>query len=77
MLARLKLTLLERGLTQCELARLAGMKPAKVSRIIRGRIKAKARDRRVIARALGMPRAKLFPGMRRRARRRTATKEGR
>jgi len=65
MLIQLKLALLERGITQAELARGIRKTPARISRIIRERIKARARDRRLISRFLGVPQSKLFPRIRR------------
>ena len=57
----LKTELLRRGISQRELARFIGRNPSHVSRIIRGHAKPRARDRRRIAKFLGMPEAKLFP----------------
>jgi transcriptional regulator with XRE-family HTH domain len=61
MLVELKMLLLRRGIAQIELARQTGMNTARISRIIRGRIRPRARDRRRIARALGAAESKLFP----------------
>ena len=61
MLVRLKVALLKRGLKQGELARAIGRTPAHVSRLIRGHVRIRARDRRRIASFLGVSEARLFP----------------
>jgi transcriptional regulator with XRE-family HTH domain len=61
MLAQLKIALLQRGVNQGELARAIGRTPAHVSRLIRGRVRLRARDRRRIASFLGIAESKLFP----------------
>ncbi len=55
MLLSLKVVLLRRDMSQLQLARALRMSPAKVSRIIRGRIKAKPQDVAKIASFLELP----------------------
>lgn len=61
MLIHLKIALLQRELKQGDLARAIGRTPAHVSRLIRGRVRLRARDRRRIAGFLGIAESKLFP----------------
>jgi transcriptional regulator with XRE-family HTH domain len=61
MLVQLKIALLRRGLKQSELARAIGRTPAHVSRLIRGHVLPRARDRRRVAIFLGIAEAELFP----------------
>jgi len=70
MLVRLKIALLRRGTSQVELARAIGRTPAHVSRLIRGHVRVRARDRRRIASFLGITEAQLFPRRKRRSRNR-------
>jgi transcriptional regulator with XRE-family HTH domain len=60
MLVRLKLVLLERGLTQTRLARAIGISQASLSRLIRGRVRCRARLRRLISEELGLRQAQIF-----------------
>ena len=64
MLVQLKIALLQRELKQGELARAIGRTPAHVSRLIRGRVRLRARDRRRIASFLGVSETQLFPSTR-------------
>jgi len=64
-LLKLRIELLKRDLTQADLARGIGRSPAHVSRILSGRIRARARDRRRIVQFLGLPKSKLFPNLKR------------
>jgi transcriptional regulator with XRE-family HTH domain len=61
MLVRLKIVILRRGISQAKLAQSIGRTPAHVSRLIRGRVRLRARDRRRIAHFLGIAETKLFP----------------
>ncbi len=61
MLVRLKIALLRRGISQVELARAIGRTPAHVSRLIRGHVRLRARDRRRIALFLGVAERAIFP----------------
>ena len=61
MLLDLKIEILRRGISQAKLAQAIGRNPAHVSRMIRGRIRLRARDRRRIASFLAVSEAKLFP----------------
>jgi transcriptional regulator with XRE-family HTH domain len=61
MLVRLKIVILRRGISQAKLAQAIGRTPAHVSRLIRGRVRPRTRDRRRIARFLGIAEAKIFP----------------
>jgi transcriptional regulator with XRE-family HTH domain len=61
MLTQLKLEILRRDLSQVEVARGSGIAPSRLSRLIRGRLKARAHDRRLIAAFLGVPQRRLFP----------------
>ena len=63
MLVQLKVALLQREIKQGELARAINRTPAHVSRLIRGRVRLRARDRRRIASFLGVAEVKLFPCM--------------
>ncbi len=65
-LTELKIALFRRGLSQAALARALGVHPSRVSRLIQGRVPARARERRLIAEALGVPQGQLFPGCGRR-----------
>jgi Helix-turn-helix len=56
----LRIALWEAGITQGQLARDSGLRRERVSRIFNGRLQAGARDRRLIARALGLPISHLF-----------------
>jgi transcriptional regulator with XRE-family HTH domain len=68
MLVRLKLALLRRGISQTQLAQAIDRTPAHVSRLVRGHVKARARDRRKIASFLGVPETQLFSRRNRRNR---------
>ena len=68
MLVRLKLALLRRGISQTSLANGINRTPAHVSRLIRGHVKVRARDRRKIASFLGLAEAQLFSPRKRRDR---------
>jgi transcriptional regulator with XRE-family HTH domain len=61
MLLPLKIEILRRGISQAKLAQAIGRTPAHVSRLIRGRVRVRARDRRLIASFLGVSQARLFP----------------
>lgn len=61
MLVRLKIALLRRGISQVQLAKAIGRTPAHISRLIRGHVRARARDRRRIASFFGVVESKLFP----------------
>lgn len=56
-----KIELLKRGIRQGEVARGIGMQPSRLSRIISGRVPARARDRRRIAQFLAVAERRLFP----------------
>lgn len=68
MLVRLKIALLRRGISQIQLARAIGRTPAHVSRLIRGHVRPRARDRRRIASFLSVSETQLFPCRKRRSR---------
>ncbi len=74
MLVQLKIALLQRELKQGELARAIGRTPAHVSRLIRGRVRLRARDRRRIAQFLSIAEERLFPGRKRSDRRNRRSK---
>jgi transcriptional regulator with XRE-family HTH domain len=57
---KLKIALVEQGLTQADLARGIGRSPAHVCRIIRGLARPRARDRKRIATFLGIQEGELF-----------------
>ena len=57
---KLKIELLNRGITQAKLACGIGRSPAHVCRIIRGFARLRARDRKRIAEFLGRPETELF-----------------
>jgi len=61
MLVHLKLALFQRGITQAVLATQIRETPARISRIIHGRLKPRASERIRIARVLGLPSWRLFP----------------
>jgi transcriptional regulator with XRE-family HTH domain len=61
MLLPLKIAILRRGISQAKLAQAIGRTPAHVSRLIRGHVKARARDRRRITHFLGVAESELFP----------------
>lgn len=60
MMVSLKLALLRRGEPQYELASRLGIGETRLSRIVRGRVKATPEERTSIANALGLPEADLF-----------------
>ena len=60
-LVRLKVELVKRGLTQAALALAIDRSPSYVCRVILGRVRAHARDRRRIAKTLGVAEPELFP----------------
>jgi transcriptional regulator with XRE-family HTH domain len=64
-LLRLKFALFQKQISQAQLAREIGRTPAHVSRIVRGRVKPRARDRRRISSFLGISEAQLFPSLKR------------
>lgn len=64
MLLKLKILLMQRKLPQKELSRGIGMSESRLSRIIQGRVRPRARERRLIAEKLGVPQVQIF-GMRR------------
>jgi transcriptional regulator with XRE-family HTH domain len=68
MLVRVKIVILRRGISQAKLAQAIGRTPAHVSRLIRGHVRPRARDRRRIASFLGVSEAQLFPRRKRRSR---------
>ncbi len=68
MLVQLKIVLLRRKISQIELARGIDRTASHVSRLMRGHVKARARDRRRIANFLGVSEKQLFPGRKRRSR---------
>jgi len=74
MLVQLKIVLLKRGISQTKIASAIGRSAAHVSRVIRGRAKASARDRRLIAEEVGISAAKLFPRLARRRRQNIAAR---
>jgi len=57
---KLKIELLNRGITQAKLAHSIGRSPAHVCRIIRGLARPRARDRKRIAAFLGIFEGELF-----------------
>jgi transcriptional regulator with XRE-family HTH domain len=61
MLVELKVALVRRGLDQAELARLLHATPSRVSRIVRGHVRPRSRERVRIARILQIPAWRLFP----------------
>jgi len=61
MLVQLKIALMRRRVSQTALAQAINRTPAHVSRLIRGHIRARARDRRKIASFLGVSEKRLFP----------------
>jgi transcriptional regulator with XRE-family HTH domain len=63
---KLKVQLIERGITQVDLARGIGRSPAHVCRIVRGITRPRARDRKLIAAFLGVEQEQLFRVHRRR-----------
>jgi transcriptional regulator with XRE-family HTH domain len=65
MLVRLKIVILRRGISQAKLAQAIGRTPAHVSRLIRGRVRVRARDRRRISGFLGVSETQLFPSRKR------------
>jgi transcriptional regulator with XRE-family HTH domain len=65
MLFPLKIEILRRGISQAKLAQAIGRTPAHVSRLIRGRVRVRARDRRRIANFLGVSEVRLFPSRKR------------
>jgi transcriptional regulator with XRE-family HTH domain len=68
-LLRLKLALLKTGASQAQMARATGLRVERISRIVRGHLQARARDRRLIAGFLKMSQRELFGApLRRRAR---------
>jgi transcriptional regulator with XRE-family HTH domain len=60
-LMALRLELARRRWSQAELGRLIDRSAAHICRLVLGRIPARARDRRRIAAALGLPESDLFP----------------
>ena len=60
-LMRLRVELVKRDMSQAALARAVGRSPSHICRIILGRIRARAKDRRRIAEALAVTEAALFP----------------
>jgi transcriptional regulator with XRE-family HTH domain len=60
-LLRLKVELVKRNLTQAALARAIDRSPSYVCRVILGRVRARARDRKRIAKTLGIAEPELFP----------------
>ena len=60
MLVDLKIAILQRGISQAALAQAIGRTPAHVSRLIHGRVRIRAHDRRQIAAFLGVAEAKVF-----------------
>lgn len=57
----LKRILRQRKMTQVDLAVAARISPFRLSRLLHGRARLRAADRRQIAHALGIPRDELFP----------------
>ncbi len=57
----LKLTLLERGEHQYEIAARVGVSETRMSRIVRGRLEPTEAERKALARALGVAESELFP----------------
>lgn len=57
----LRMTLWRRGLTITRAAKLIGMRRERLSLIINGHLRPRARERRKIARTLGVPIRRLFP----------------
>lgn len=51
----------QRGMNQLQLAAAANMSVFRLSRLLNGRARLRARDRRCIAEALGVTRNELFP----------------
>jgi transcriptional regulator with XRE-family HTH domain len=70
MLLRLKVAFLKKQVSQKDLCRKIGISETRLSRIIRGHARAHARERRLIARELGVREAEIFP--RRRAQKRSS-----
>jgi transcriptional regulator with XRE-family HTH domain len=63
MLIRLKIALFRQGLRQMDLARLVQADPARISRILRGHVRPRPRERARIARVLRLPSWQLFPNI--------------
>lgn len=62
MLLKLKLAMLRRNLSQKSLAQQMGTTTTRLSRIVHGRVQTRARERQKIARLVGVPSWRLFPG---------------
>jgi transcriptional regulator with XRE-family HTH domain len=60
-LVTLKIALVKQNLTQADLARAIDRSPSYVCRVMLGRVRAHARDRKRIAQALGVAELDLFP----------------
>jgi hypothetical protein len=65
-LVKLKGHLLRTRTTQVKVARGVKMTPTKLSRLIRGQVRLRNRDRRPIAKFLQVPESRLFPARLRR-----------
>jgi transcriptional regulator with XRE-family HTH domain len=61
-----KKILLDRGLTQIQIARKAKVHPVRLCRILNGRFRARRNEKVSIARSLGLPVREVFPVTRRR-----------
>ena len=72
MLITLKIALLKSRRSQSWLAGSTGISAPRLSRLVHGRTRVRASERRKIARALGLPPSDLFPQFRR-VRRRITT----
>jgi transcriptional regulator with XRE-family HTH domain len=59
-LLRVKIALWKQGMTQARMARATGLRAERISRILHGHLRPRARDRRLIAGFLGICQARLF-----------------
>lgn len=64
MLVKLKIVLFRERIPQKELSHSIGVSESRLSRIIQGRVRPRARERRLIAEKLGVPQVQIF-GVRR------------